>query len=500
MTEVDMSFSTILPEMALAIYAMAVLMLGAFFGKDRLAAGTVFGVQAMLVAAFVIGFTGRPDSHSFWGMFIDDAFARFAKVTVLVSAAAVLAMSADYLARTGLLRFELPILIVLAAVGMMVMVSAGDLLSLYMGLELQSLALYVVAAMRRDSVRSSEAGLKYFVLGSLSSGMLLYGASLVYGFTGTTNLAAIMVEVQAGALPMGLLFGLVFLLVGLAFKVSAVPFHMWTPDVYEGSPTPVTAFFATAPKVAAMALIARLMWGAFGNVPGDWGQIIAAMAVMSMFLGSIAGIGQRDIKRLMAYSSIAHMGFALIGLAAGTVFGVQAMLVYMAIYAVMNVGTFAFILSMERNGHPVTALDDLNLMARTEPLKALAMVVLLFSLAGVPPMLGFFAKFGVLKAAVDAGMGWLAVMGVIASVIGAYYYLRMIYYMYFGAERDGITEARMGAVQWLALVGSAAAMVLGSVSLLGADRAAERAAASLVVAQVAAPVADPAVVATRPVD
>ena len=421
-----------------------------------------------------------------------------AKVTALAAAAAVLAMSAGYLDRQGLLRFELPILIVLAVVGMMVMVSAGDLLTLYMGLELQSLALYVVAAMRRDSVRSSEAGLKYFVLGSLSSGMLLYGISLVYGFAGTTNLAGVMQAVTAEQLPMGLLFGMVFLLVGLAFKVSAVPFHMWTPDVYEGSPTPITAFFATAPKVAAMALIARLMWGAFGQVPGDWGQIIAVLALLSMFLGSIAGIGQRDIKRLMAYSSIAHMGFALIGLAAGTVYGVQAMLMYMAIYVVMNVGTFAFILSMERGGRPVTALDDLNLLARTEPLRALAMLVLLFSLAGVPPMLGFFAKFGVLKAAVDAGMGWLAVLGVIASVIGAFYYLRMAYYLYFGAERDEPVQMHGGAATWVALVGAAAAMVIGAFTMFGADRAAERAAASLVVAQAA--VAEPVAVATRPVD
>lgn len=497
MTNLDLS--TILPEAGLALYALAALMLGAFFGKDRIAGAVLWlTVAALLVAAFAVGWTGRVDGQAFFGMFIDDAFARFAKVTVLASAATVLAMSAGYLERQGMLRFELPILVVLAVVGMMVMVSAGDLLSLYMGLELQSLALYVVAAMRRDSVRSSEAGLKYFVLGSLSSGMLLYGASLVYGFAGTTNLAGIAQVVHAGEMPMGLLFGLVFLLVGLAFKVSAVPFHMWTPDVYEGSPTPVTAFFATAPKVAAMALIARLMWGAFGNVPGDWGQIIAVMAVLSMFLGSIAGIGQRDIKRLMAYSSIAHMGFALIGLAAGTVYGAQAMLIYMAIYVVMNIGTFAFILSMERGGRPVTALDDLNLLARAEPLKALAMVILLFSLAGVPPMLGFFAKFGVLKAAVDANMGWLAVLGVLASVIGAFYYLRMIYYMYFGAERDEVVETRMGGVQWLALVGSAAVMVLGAVTMLGADRAAERAARSLVVAEAA--VADPVVATSHPVD
>ncbi|KGJ19100.1 NADH-quinone oxidoreductase subunit NuoN [Paracoccus sanguinis] len=499
MTAIDMNFSLILPEIALALFAMAALMLGAFFGKDRLA-GTVLwlSVAALLLAALFVGWGDRADGQSFWGMFIDDAFARFAKVTALAAAAAVLAMSAGYLDRQGLLRFELPILIVLAVVGMMVMVSAGDLLTLYMGLELQSLALYVVAAMRRDSVRSSEAGLKYFVLGSLSSGMLLYGISLVYGFAGTTNLAGVMQAVTAEQLPMGLLFGMVFLLVGLAFKVSAVPFHMWTPDVYEGSPTPITAFFATAPKVAAMALIARLMWGAFGQVPGDWGQIIAVLALLSMFLGSIAGIGQRDIKRLMAYSSIAHMGFALIGLAAGTVYGVQAMLMYMAIYVVMNVGTFAFILSMERGGRPVTALDDLNLLARTEPLRALAMLVLLFSLAGVPPMLGFFAKFGVLKAAVDAGMGWLAVLGVIASVIGAFYYLRMAYYLYFGAERDEPVQMHGGAATWVALVGAAAAMVIGAFTMFGADRAAERAAASLVVAQAA--VAEPVAVATRPVD
>ncbi|MFC0811230.1 NADH-quinone oxidoreductase subunit NuoN [Paracoccus panacisoli] len=499
MTAIDMNFSLILPEIALALFAMAALMLGAFFGKDRLA-GTVLwlSVAALLLAALFVGWGDRVDGQSFWGMFIDDAFARFAKVTALAAAAAVLAMSAGYLDRQGLLRFELPILIVLAVVGMMVMVSAGDLLTLYMGLELQSLALYVVAAMRRDSVRSSEAGLKYFVLGSLSSGMLLYGISLVYGFAGTTNLAGVMQAVTAEQLPMGLLFGMVFLLVGLAFKVSAVPFHMWTPDVYEGSPTPITAFFATAPKVAAMALIARLMWGAFGQVPGDWGQIIAVLALLSMFLGSIAGIGQLDIKRLMAYSSIAHMGFALIGLAAGTVYGVQAMLMYMAIYVVMNVGTFAFILSMERGGRPVTALDDLNLLARTEPLRALAMLVLLFSLAGVPPMLGFFAKFGVLKAAVDAGMGWLAVLGVIASVIGAFYYLRMAYYLYFGAERDEPVQMHGGAATWLALVGAAAAMVIGAFTMFGADRAAERAAASLVVAQAA--VAEPVAVATRPVD
>jgi len=497
MTSLDLSI--LVPEAALALFSLVALMFGAFFGKDRVALPVLWlSVIAMLIVAFAIGWGVRADTQAFFGMFIDDAFARFAKVTMLLSAAAVLAMSASYLTRNGLMRFELPILVVLSVIGMMVMVSAGDLLTLYMGLELQSLALYVVAALRRESVRSSEAGLKYFVLGSLSSGMLLYGAALVYGYSGTTNLAGIMQAVDGEGLSLGLLFGLVFLLVGLAFKVSAVPFHMWTPDVYEGSPTPVTAFFATAPKVAAMSLIARLMWGAFGNVPGEWTQVLAVMAVLSMFLGSIAGIGQRDIKRLMAYSSIAHVGFALIGLAAGTVYGVQAMLIYMAIYVVMNVGTFAFILSMERGGRPVTAIDDLNLLARSEPLKGLAMAVLLFSLAGVPPMLGFFAKFGVLKAAVDVGMGWLALLGVVASVIGAFYYLRMVYYIYFGSQREVPVETRMGGIQWVALMGSAAVMILGAFTMLGTEAAAERAAASLVTAKAA--VAEPVAVATAAVD
>ncbi|MGN7871017.1 NADH-quinone oxidoreductase subunit NuoN [Paracoccus sp. 22332] len=492
MTALD--FSTILPELVLAIYALGALMAGAYLGKDAIARPILWAtVAALLAVGLYVGFADRPAQVAFFGMFTDDAFARFAKVTILVSAAAVLAMSADYLERNRMMRFEFPILIALASVGMMLMVSASDLLSLYMGLELQSLALYVAAAMRRDSVKSSEAGLKYFVLGSLSSGMLLYGASLVYGFSGTTGFAGIVQVVVGGQLSLGLLFGMVFLLVGLAFKVSAVPFHMWTPDVYEGAPTPVTAFFATAPKVAAMALIARLMYEAFGNVPGDWGQIVAALAVMSMFLGSIAGIGQRNIKRLMAYSSIAHMGFALVGLAAGTAYGVQAMLLYMAIYAVMNVGSFAFILSLERDGRPITDLQSLNRFAQAEPVKAFAVLFLMFSLAGVPPFLGFFAKFGVLGAAVQAGMSWLAILGVIASVIGAFYYLRIVYYMFFGAESEGV-ESRMGGVQYLALVIPAALLLIGAVSMWGLDTAAARAAESLVGAPVAqAAVESPAV-------
>ena len=470
---------TVLPEIVLSGFAMAALMFGVYTTKDKMAPALVWATAGLFVAlALWIGAGGSGERTAFGGMFIDDPFARFAKVTILLSAAAVMVMAQDYMMRRDLLRFEFPILVCLATVGMMMMVSAGDLMALYMGLELQSLALYVIAALRRDSVKSTEAGLKYFVLGALSSGLLLYGASLVYGFAGTTLFSGILASVQADV-PLGLLFGLVFMLAGLAFKVSAAPFHMWTPDVYEGSPTPVTAFFATAPKVAAMALIARVVQDAFGGIPGQWGQVLAALAVVSMFLGAVAAIGQRDIKRLMAYSSIAHMGYALIGLAVGTAEGVQAMLVYMAIYVTMNVGTFAFILSMERDGRPVTDIGSLNNFAKAEPLKALAMLILMFSLAGVPPMVGFFGKFYVLKAAVDTGMGWLALAGAVASVIGAFYYLRIVFYMYFGSEGEPL-ESRMSPVQWVVLMGVAAIMLVGVINLFGIEPAAAVAAEALV--------------------
>jgi NADH-quinone oxidoreductase subunit N len=476
---ISTDLSIVLPEIALAIYAMAALMFGVFTTKDAMA-GLILRVTAALFVglAIWIGLNGQGANPAFSGMFIDDAFARFAKITILLSAAAVLLVGQDYMQRRDLLRFEYPILVALSVLGMMMMVSAGDLMSLYMGLELQSLALYVVASLRRDSAKSSEAGLKYFVLGALSSGLLLYGASLVYGYAGTTLFSGIL-STLGEEIPLGLLLGLVFMLAGLAFKVSAAPFHMWTPDVYEGSPTPITMFFATAPKVAAMALIARLTWDAFGAIPQDWGQVLAALAVISMFLGAIAAIGQKDLKRLMAYSSIAHMGYALIGLAAGTVGGVQATLVYMAIYVTMNVGTFAFILSMERDARPVTDIASLNMFSKTEPMKALAMLVLLFSLAGVPPMVGFFGKFYVLQAAVDANMTWLAIAGAVASVIGAFYYLRIVYLMYFGAEGEGI-QSRMAPVQWVALVVCAVIMLAGIVNLFGIEAVAATAAEALV--------------------
>ena len=472
--------SAILPEVILAVFAMAALLFGVYTGKDKTAPMMVWGTSALMVlVGLMIAFSGGGTTRAFGGLFIDDAFSRFAKVVILFSAAAILVMSEGYMARQKLLRFEYPILIALAAVGMMVMVSAGDLMTLYMGLELQSLSLYVVAALRRDSARSTEAGLKYFILGALSSGMLLYGASLTYGYAGTTRFEGIVSVATEGEISLGLLFGLVFLITGLAFKVSAVPFHMWTPDVYEGSPTPVTAFFATAPKVAAMALFARVVHDAFGGVVGDWQQILALLSVLSMFLGAVAAIGQRNIKRLMAYSSIAHMGYALMGLAAGTAFGVQAMLVYMTIYVTMNVGTFAFILSMSRDGQPVTDIASLNMLSRQSPGRALAMLVLLFSLAGVPPLVGFFGKYYVLLAAVDAGLAWLAVAGVVASVIGAFYYLRIVYFMYFGDEREPL-DASSSPVLWAFLAASAAIMVVGVVNLFGIEGFAAAAAATLV--------------------
>ncbi|OSQ52057.1 NADH-quinone oxidoreductase subunit NuoN [Marivita geojedonensis] len=473
--------SIILPEIILAIYAMLALLGAVYTVKDGAASLLVWATSGLFLAIAVwIGLNGAGTNVAFNGMFVDDGFARFAKIVILVSAAAVLLMSEAYMTRRGLLRFEYPLLIALAVVGMMMMVSAGDLMALYMGLELQSLSLYVVASLRRDSLKSTEAGLKYFVLGALSSGLLLYGTSLVYGYAGTTLFSGIIQTAVHGDLSLGLLFGLVFLISGLAFKVSAVPFHMWTPDVYEGSPTPVTAFFATAPKVAAMGLFARVMHDAFGAAVSDWSQVIALLSVLSMFLGAIAAIGQTDIKRLMAFSSIAHMGYALMGLAAGTAFGVQAMLIYMAIYVTMNVGTFAFILSMSRDGQPVSNIASLNMYSKREPGKALAMLVLLFSLAGVPPLVGFFGKLYVLRAAYEAGLAWLAIAGVIASVIGAFYYLRIVFYMYFGQERDDALDKSRSPVLWGMLMASAIIMVVGVVNLFGIEGAAAAAAATLV--------------------
>ncbi|MEM9270142.1 MAG: NADH-quinone oxidoreductase subunit NuoN, partial [Pseudomonadota bacterium] len=445
--------NVVLPEVVLAVYAMAALMFGTYARNHDAASRTVLWASAavLFLMGLWVGLSPEGARTAFDGTFISDGFARFCKVVMLWAGAAILVLSEKYLDRHQVLKFEYPVLIVLATVGMMTMVSARDLIVLYMGLELQSLSLYVIAAFRRDSVRSTEAGLKYFVLGALSSGLLLYGASLTYGFSGTTEFVGI--ATAAGEdMSLGLLMGLVFLCAGMAFKVSAAPFHMWTPDVYEGAPTPVTAFFATAPKVAAAAMFARVVYTAFGDAVADWQQILAFLSVASMFLGAIAAIGQRNIKRLMAYSSISHMGFALMGLAAGTQAGAEALLVYMAIYVVMNVGVFAFILNMERDGAAVFDIGALGNYAQVEPTRALALTVLMFSLAGIPPSVGFFGKYYVLTAAVEADLVWLAVAGVIASAIGAFYYLRIVYLMYFGEETQTLNGA-IPATHWALLTG-----------------------------------------------
>jgi len=418
-----------LPEIVLAAGAMVLLLAGAFRSGRASSGIEIAAILVLIAAGLIVVWLPSRRLVTFGGSFVVDDFARFLKLLALAGSATAILMSIDYLARAPQRRFEYSILIMLSTVGMMMLISAADLIALYLGLELMSLALYVVAAIDRESVISSEAGLKYFVLGALSSGMLLYGASLIYGFTGTVSFAGIANAAREASL--GLIFGLVFLFAGFCFKVSAVPFHMWTPDVYEGAPTPITAFFAAAPKVAGIAMFVRTTMVAFPGVLTQWQQIVVFVAIASMALGSFAAIGQRNIKRLMAYSSIGHMGFALIGLAAGTAEGVQGVLVYMAIYLAMTLGTFASILCMRRDGQMVENIGDLAGLARTKPAMAFFLGLLLFSLAGIPPLAGFFAKFYVFLAAIKAGLFTLAVIGVVTSVVGAYYYLAIVKIMYF---------------------------------------------------------------------
>ena len=436
----------VLPELVLAAGARVLLMMGAWRGDQSTAALSGFAVMLLILAGVLILLMPADKTVAFGGSFVVDAFSRYLKLLVLVGSIGVVLLSVEFLRDLQRRKFEYPILILLATTGMLMLISAADLIALYLGFELMSLSLYVMAAIDRDNARSTEAGLKYFVLGALSSGMLLYGASLIYGFTGTVSFVGIAQAVGDGGL--GLTFGLVFLLAGLCFKVSAVPFHMWTPDVYQGAPTPVTAFFAAAPKVAAIAIFMRVSIAAFPGIALQWQQIIVFVSIASMALGSFAAIGQRNIKRLMAYSSIAHMGFALVGLAAGTSDGIQGVLVYMAIYVAMTLGTFACIISMRRHGKPVEDISDLAGLARTKPVMAFFFAVLMFSMAGVPPLAGFFAKFYVFLAAIQAGLFTLAVLGVISSVVGAYYYLMIVKTMYFDepAEAFDTMAGELGTV------------------------------------------------------
>ena len=427
---------TILPELFLACAGMAILMFGVFRGNAATRSVLWLCVLSLLVALVMVTLGAREDTTAFGGLFVTDAFGDFMKALVLIGSAATMIMSQGYIVREHMARFEFPVLMLFATLGMLMMVSANDLISLYLGLELQSLSLYVIAAFRRDTLRSTEAGLKYFVLGALSSGMLLYGSSMVYGFAGSTgfeDLASVFAAAAESetAPSLGIIFGLVFVIAGLAFKVSAVPFHMWTPDVYEGAPTPVTAFFATAPKVAAMALFVRVMLAPFGDLIDQWQQIIIFVSIASMVLGAFAAIYQTNIKRLMAYSSIGHIGYALVGLAAGTEEGVRGVAVYLAIYVVMNLGTFAVILAMVQKERMVEGIEDLKGLSKTHPMMALALAAFMFSMAGVPPLAGFFGKLYVFMAAIDAQLYTLAVIGVLTSVVGAFYYLRIVKLMYF---------------------------------------------------------------------
>ena len=454
MTEVlDLpSLQPVLPELILLIGAMVLLMLGVFNGERATGAVCWLAILLLVVAGVLIALQPPDRVVAFYGSFVIDGYGRFLKILALGGSAVVILMSSDFLGRPDRQRFEYPVLILLSTTGMMMLISAADLIALYLGFELMSLALYVIAAIDRDNVRSTEAGLKYFVLGALSSGMLLYGCSLIYGFTGTVSFAGIAKATMTGG-GIGLTFGLVFLFAGFCFKVSAVPFHMWTPDVYEGAPTPVTAFFAAAPKVAGIAIFVRASITAFPGIETQWQQIVVFVSIASMALGSFAAIGQTNIKRLMAYSSIGNMGYALIGLAAGTADGVQGVLVYMAIYVAMTLGTFACILAMCRSGGAVEQISDLAGLARTKPAMAFFLAMMLFSLAGVPPLAGFFGKFYVFLAAVKAGLYTLAVLGVVISVIGAYYYLAIVKTIYFDEPAEGFTPMRLELKAVLAVTG-----------------------------------------------
>ncbi len=425
------------PEIFLVLVSIALLMLGAFRGNEATGNILLFSSLALVVATYLSLPTGDVKAQAFGGMYSISTFTQFAKVLILISGLFVMIIAKSWLMEKERKRFEFPVLMLLSIVGMMLMVSANDLLALYMGLEMSSLALYVLAAFDRDNLRSSEAGLKYFILGSLASGMMLFGSSLVYGFAGSTSFSA-LAELFAGDVTpqSGLLVGLVMVVVGFCFKVSAVPFHMWTPDVYEGAPTPVTALFATAPKIAAIALFVRFMLEPFGELQAYWQQIIVFVSIASMVIGALGALVQTNIKRLLAYSSIGHMGYALIGLAAGTAAGVQGILIYLTLYIFMSVGVFGFISLMKRQGQAVESIYELGGLSKTCPKSALFVAVMMFSMAGIPPLAGFFGKFYVFLAAIEAQLYTLAVIGVLSSVVAAYYYIKVVKIMYFDEEKD----------------------------------------------------------------
>jgi NADH-quinone oxidoreductase subunit N len=480
------NFMPAAPEIFLAIAAMALLLTGVIRGKNSGAVSvSLLGIMALGVTLLLVLSGAGARVVTFNGLFVTDGFARFMKTLILTGSALSMLLALRYNVRQHIDRFEFPILLLFATTGMMAMISANDLISLYVGLELQSLALYIIAAFKRDTVRSTEAGLKYFVLGALSSGMLLFGASFIYGFTGTTNFDQLVMAINlgGGVASIGLVIGIVFLSVGIAFKCSAVPFHMWTPDVYEGAPTPVTAFFAAAPKIAAMSLFLRVMLGPLGHLAAQWTQIIWAISLLSMALGAYAAISQSNVKRLMAYSSISNIGYALIGLAAGSHEGVVGVLVYLAIYLAMTLGGFGVILCMERRGEMVEQIDDLSGLSRTRPALAAALAVFMFSMAGIPPFAGFFSKIAVFLAAIHVGsamMNALAIIGVLTSVVGCYYYIRIVKVMYFDAPKEPFDPRSGGRAVNLVVGLSMVAIVLFILVPSWLFQAADAAASSLI--------------------
>jgi len=450
------SFALIAPELVLTIVGLGLLLVCAWGGDKSARAVSILACVALggafaLVAPVVCSGAAGPDTLAFGGLFAADAFAGFAKLLIFAASGAALVVAPRYFDKVAVMRPEFAVLVLFATVGMCIMVSATNLMTLYMGLELNSLAAYVLAAFLRNDERSGEAGLKYFVLGALASGILLFGMSLIYGFTGTVSFAGIRTALT-GELSTGALFGLIFVLSGLAFKISAVPFHMWTPDVYEGAPTPVTAFFASAPKVAAIALTTRITIEAFGTQVDAWRQVLIFAALASIVVGALGAIGQSNIKRLLAYSSINNVGFILIGLAAASVAGVSAMLVYLAIYVAMTVGSFVAVLMLRgEDGSYLESIDDLAGLSRTRPVLAWCLMALMFSLAGVPPLFGFWGKFVVFQAAVEADLIWLAALGIAASVIGAFYYLKIVKVMFFDAPA-GTATGKADAAHWALLL------------------------------------------------
>lgn len=425
-----MNWVIALPEIALACAGMLLLVVGVLTTTNSFMIASTGTLAAFLASGLLLFLSGS--GHGYADLMVVDDYSRFSQLLILIAAALCILLAMDWSRREDLRRFEFPLLMLFSVVGMMLMVSASSLMTLYVGVELMSLPIYVLAAFSRDNLRSAEAGLKYFVLGALASGLLLYGISLTYGFSGATEFSTVSIALSDPLrVSAGVVVGLVFILAGLAFKVSAVPFHMWTPDVYEGAPTPITAFMGTAPKVAAMSLLVRVLDGPFGHLIGQWQLLVTIVAVASMLLGSLAAIGQKNIKRLMAYSSIGHMGYALIGLAAGSSQGVRGVMIYLTTYVFMNVGSFAVILGMRRNGRLVEGIADLAGLGRTDPARAMWLAIFMFSMAGIPPFAGFWGKYFIFAAAVQSGLWTLAIIGVLTSVIGAFYYIRIVKLMYF---------------------------------------------------------------------